>query len=96
MQERKPGVDVRCIMDGLDFSPIEIPHQICNPAANAKLAAKFLQSEPDQSCQEENEDGSSVCLMFNTFYPYIETTFMVVVPYEDSNSQVLDTLFNTT
>ena len=33
--------------------------------------------------------------MFTTYYPYIETPFMVVVPYEDTNLEVLDTLLNT-
>ena len=45
----------------------------------------------DQSCVEEMGAGSPGCLMFTTYYPYIETPFMLVVPYEDTNMEVLDT-----
>ena len=86
---RQPGTDVRCIMDGLDFYPLELSVEGCDPVVIGTMAADFWQAEVDQSCQEENGVGSPVCMMFTTYYPYIETPFMLVVPYEDTSMEVL-------
>ena len=74
---------------------IKLSVEGCDPVDIGAAAAIFWQAEVEQSCQEENGFGSPVCLMFTTYYPYIETPFMVVVPYEDTNLEVLDTLLNT-
>ena len=74
---------------------IKLSVEGCDPVDIGAAAAIFWQAEVEQSCQEENGAGSPVCLMFTTYYPYIETPFMVVVPYEDTNLEVLDTLLNT-
>ena len=90
VRERQPGTDVRCIMDGLDFYPLDLSVEGCDPVAIGTSAADFWQAEVDQSCQEENGVGSPVCMMFTTYYPYIETPFMLVVPYEDTSMEVCD------
>ena len=73
-------------MDGLDFYPLELSVEGCDPVVIGTLAAAFWQAEVDQSCQEENGLGSPVCMMFTT---YNETPFMLVVPYEDTRMEVL-------
>ena len=75
-------------MDGLDFYPIELSVEGCEPVEIGMFAADFWQAEADQSCEEENGVGSPVCVMFTTYYTYIETPFMVIVPYEDTSMEV--------
>ena len=91
VRESQAGTDVRCIMDGLDFYPTDLSVEGCDPLAIGAAAAEFWQAEVDQSCREENGVGSPECLMFTTYYPYIETPFMLVVPYEDTSMEVLKT-----
>ena len=75
--------------DDCDGVLIELSVEGCDPVDIGAAAAIFWQAEVEQSCQEENGVGSPVCLMFTTYYPYIETPFMLVVPYEDTSMEVL-------
>ena len=90
-------------MDGHDFGPIDRKCEDCNPAVTPSqigtYLAKFWQAEGDQSCEEENGAITpnvidSKCVMFTDYYKYIETPFMVVVPYEDSDNQVVPQIIN--
>ena len=83
------GADVRCVMDGLDFFPTSQLVEGCSPFVIRNLAAQFWNAEVDRSCEEANTEDRKKCLVFTTSHQYIETPFMVAVPYQDTNKQVL-------
>ena len=76
-------------MDGLDFFPTSQLVEGCSPFVIRNLAAQFWNAEVDRSCEEANTEDRKKCLVFTTSHQYIETPFMVVVPYQDTNKQVL-------
>ena len=89
VRKSSAGANVRCVMDGLDFFPTSNLVPGCNPFFIRNLAAQFWKAEVDQSCEEANREDRKKCLVFTTSHQYIETPFMVIVPYEDTNNQVL-------
>ena len=88
VRKSSAGADVRCVMDGLDFFPMSHLVPGCNPFVIRNLAAQFWKAEVDQSCQEANREDSTKCLVFTSSHQYIETPFMVIVPFQDTNNQV--------
>ena len=51
------------------------------------MATQFWNGEPDESCAKENVLKENICSVFTTAHQYIETPFMVVGPYQDTNDQ---------
>ena len=76
-------------MDGIDFFPTSNLVPGCSPFVMRNFASRFWKAEVDQSCQEANSEDSKKCLVFSTSHQYIETPFMVIVPFQDTNNQVL-------
>ena len=75
-------------MDGLDFFPTSQLVEGCSPFVIRDFAAQFWNAGVDQSCEEANMEDRKKCLVFTTSHQYIETPFMVIVPYQDTNKQV--------
>ena len=55
----------------------------------ALLSFPCLQGLPDSSCLAHyGEEEADQCLVFSSYHQFLETPFMVVVPYEDTNMEV--------
>ena len=98
VERHSPGADVRCVMDSLDFYPITLPeppthcralHCVvrCSIPLIRSMATQFWNGESDESCAKENVLKENICSVFTTAHQYIETPFMVVGPYQDTNDQ---------
>ena len=85
VKESNPAMDVRCVMDGLDFSPPWLHVPGCDPYVFRSMTAKFWQADLDKSCVEHYGADAKECLLFASYHPFIETPFMLVVPYQDTN-----------
>ena len=83
-----PSVDVRCIADGGDFYPTWVSTEGCEPYELGKAASEFWSSELDQSCEYLTEDDHQDCLIFPSYFTYIDTPMMVVTNYVDTSLEV--------
>ena len=79
-----PSLDVRCIADAGDFYPPWVNKEGCDPYELMEKTHQFWQGVGDQSCVDENPEDSKDCLIFPSYYNYIETPFMVVAHYIDT------------
>ena len=88
VRESNPALEVRCVMDGLDFSPPWLHEEGCDPYDVGSQAAQFWQAQPDKTCLEHYGEEEDMCVLFASYHPFLETPFMLVVPYEDTNMEV--------
>ena len=79
-----PSLDVRCIADSPDFYPTSVHTEGCDPYDTAEEMHKFWHGIGDQSCIDESPDGSRDCLMFPSYYNFIESPAMVIAQYIDT------------
>ena len=79
-----PGLDVRCIADAGDFFPTTVHTEGCDPYELTEMTHQFWQGVGDQSCIDETPEGSKECLMFSSYYNFIETPLMTVAHYIDT------------
>jgi len=79
-------VDVRCIGDAGDFYPYWVHQEGCTVDQVGEQLTKFWGAQGDLSCIQENDE--IFCGVFGRYYQYIETPFMAITSFEDTNAQV--------
>ena len=77
-------LDVRCIADSGDFYPPWVHKEGCDPYELMRQTTEFWQGEGDQSCLESTPEEHLECMIFPSYYNFIETPFMVVAHYIDT------------
>eukprot|EP00092_Neocalanus_flemingeri_P000786 GFUD01000837.1.p1 GENE.GFUD01000837.1~~GFUD01000837.1.p1 ORF type:complete len:375 (+),score=79.15 GFUD01000837.1:235-1359(+) len=77
-------LDVRCIADGGDFYPPWVHQDGCDPYNIMSQVSEFWEGVGDQSCLDSSPEGSRECIIFPSYYNFIETPFMVVNHYIDT------------
>ena len=87
LTEANIEAEVRCVADGGDFYPAWLAVADCNPYSLGLAAAEFWAGQPDLSCAQQAEDFAQ-CLIFPSYFQYIDTPFMVVSTYEDTSQEV--------
>lgn len=84
-----PEADVRCLMDALDFSDPGLHIQGCDPYDRAHAPVVFWNSILDRTCEDYHPDSTvRACTLFASLQPFLETPFMLVIPYTDTNSAI--------
>jgi len=68
---------VMCIMDGADFEPYWMTNR-CDLILDERESAEFWNAHEDDTCVSELGDTAVECSAFSTFWPYVETPFMIV------------------
>lgn len=87
-EELGSQLDVRCIADGGDFYPAWLSKDDCDPYLLGEAASVFWSSQLDSSCVVGSGPGSHDCLIFPTYFQYIDTPMMVVSNYVDTSMEV--------
>ena len=87
-EEISSELDVRCIADGGDFYPAWVSVDGCDPYLIGQAASVFWSSQLDSSCETDAGAESPDCLIFPTYFQYIDTPMMVVSNYVDTSMEV--------
>jgi len=82
-----PDMTIKCIIDSGSLIPMETFFDYCfenNVESNEGMI--YWEAELDESCMNESPDPETECAGLSTFYPYLETTSMILTSATDKHS----------